>query len=162
MTEILQEKIASGGLLTLDKILPVTGETDKKTLIFRLVQTACRGLARVDVAEAAAQVLKREEGLGTALETGLAIPHARLEELDDFAAAAAILYRPLADEKHPQKPTKVMFLFLSPDNPSFFKRHLQLLSFLAETFQPALVEELAGEQNPARVAEILARVNMVK
>lgn len=162
MTEILQEKVVSGGLLTPDKILLVTGETDKKTLIFRLVQTACRGLTRVDIAEAAAQVIKREEGLGTALETGLAIPHARLEELDDFAVAVAVLAHPLTDEKYPQKPTRVMFLFLSPDNPSFFKRHLQLLSFLAETFQPDLVAELAAAQNAARVAQILTRANMVK
>ena len=162
MTANLQTKITPGGLISPDKILIVNGKTDKKTLIARLVKTACRGFAQLDADEVTAQVLKREEGFGTALETGLAIPHARLEELDAFSAAMAVLPEPLADEKNPSAPTRVMFLFLSPGCPAFFKQHLQLLALLAETFQPAFVEEVSKQTDPVLIAGLLSRANMVK
>ena len=162
MTANLQTKITPGGLISPDKILIVNGKTDKKTLIARLVKTACRGFAQLDADEVTAQVLKREEGFGTALDTGLAIPHARLEELDAFSAAMAVLPEPLADEKNPSAPTRVMFLFLSPGCPAFFKQHLQLLAALAETFRPAFVEELAQLADPAQIAQKITQKNMVK
>lgn len=162
MTEHLQPKITPGALLTPDKILIVTGAPDKKTLISRLVEKACQDLPQVNAADVAALVLKREEGVGTALETGLAIPHARLEELDRFCAAMAVLPVPVTDEKNPQTPVRVMFLFLSPANPSFFKQHLQLLSSLAETFPPEAVEEISRLQDPALILSRLRGPNMVK
>lgn len=162
MTESLQSKISPGGLIGPNKILVVTDRPDKKTLLARLVHLACQGLPQVSGAEVLAQVLKREEGFGTALETGLAIPHARLEELDSFSVAMAVLPEPMADEKNPQSPTKVMFLFLSPGCPAFFKQHLQLLAALAETFQPAFVDEVSRQTDPVLIAGLLARANMVK
>ncbi len=162
MTTTLQTKITPDGLLSPDKILIVNGDTDKKTLIARLVRMACRGAAQLDVDEITAQVLKREEGFGTALETGLAIPHARLEELDSFLASMAVLRAPLDGESSAQTPTRVMFLFLSPGCPAFFKQHLQLLASLAQTFEPAFVAELAQSADPAQALEKITQRNMVK
>lgn len=162
MTASLQNKVTPGGLIRPDRILVVSDRPDKKTLLARLVRLACQGLPQVSEADVLAQVLKREEGFGTALETGLAIPHARLEELDSFSAAMAVLPEPMADEKNPSAPTKVMFLFLSPGCPAFFKQHLQLLAALAETFQPAFVEELAQLADPAQIAQKITQKNMVK
>lgn len=161
MTESLQNKVTPGGLISPDKILVVSDRPDKKTLLARLVRLACQGFPQVNAAEVLAQVLKREEGFGTALETGLAIPHARLEELDSFSAAMAVLPEPMADDKNP-RPARVMFLFLSPGCPAFFKQHLQLLAALAEMFQPAFVDEVSRQTDPVLVAGLLSRANMVK
>lgn len=162
MTTNLQTAITPDGLLGPDKILIVNGPSDKKTLIARLVRLACAGQERLDADEITAQVIKREEEFGSALETGLAIPHARLEDLDSFLAAMAVLREPLTDETHPQTPVRVMFLFLSPACAAFFKQHLKLLAALAQTFQPALVEELALAEGPQQARQMLARNNMVK
>lgn len=162
MTTNLQTEITPGGLLGPDKILIVNGPMDKKALVARLVRMACAGAGQLNADDITAQVLKREEGVGSALETGLAIPHARLEELDVFLAAMAILRTPLADEAHPKTPTRVMFLFLSPGCPAFFKQHLKLLAALAQTFQTALVDELALLDNPAQALEKITQQNMVK
>ncbi len=162
MTVSLQNKIHPGELVSPDKILIASGAPSKRELVARLVHLACQGAPRLDEQDVLAQVLKREEGFGTALETGLAIPHARLEELDAFSAAMAVLPEPMSDDPLPQTPTRVMFLFLSPGCPAFFKQHLQLLASLAETFQPALVEELAGLKEPGLIVQRLARPNMVK
>lgn len=162
MTESLQNKVTPGGLISPDRILVVSDRPDKKTLLARLVRLACQGLPQVSEADVLAQVLKREEGFGTALETGLAIPHARLEELDSFSAAMAVLPEPMADEKNPQSSVKVVFLFLSPGCPAFFKQHLQLLAALAEMFQPAFVDEVSRQTDPLLIAGLLSRANMVK
>lgn len=135
---------------------------DKNALVARLVRMACAGAGQLNADDITAQVLKREESFGTTLETGLAIPHARLEELDVFLAAMAILRTPLADETHPQTPTRVMFLFLSPGCPAFFKQHLKLLAALAQTFQPALVDELALAEDSAQALQKITQKNMVK
>lgn len=151
-----------GGLISPDKILVVSGSPAKADLLARLVHLACAGRPQLDEREVLAQVLKREEGFGTALETGLAIPHARLEELDTFSAAMAVLPEPMSDEPHPQTPTRVMFLFLSPGCPAFFKQHLQLLASLAETFPAAFVDEVARLDDPAQIARKISSRNMVK
>lgn len=161
MTTNLQTEITPGGLLSPDRILIVNGPVAKKALISRLVQAACRGLA-VNTDDVTAQVLKHEETFGFALETGLAIPHARVEELDAFYAALAVLHSPLTDEPNPQAPTRVLFLFLSPGCPAFFKQHLRLLASLAQTFRPELVEEISQLQDSGLIAQKITQQNMVK
>lgn len=161
MTTITENKLTPGALITPQRVLIVSDVPDKKTLVSRLVKTACQGLMQLNAEEITAQVLRREEGVGTALETGLAIPHARLEELDGFAAALAVLSKPLKTPP-PGKPVRVMFLFLSPACPAFFPQHLRLLSSVAETFQTELVEELASLKDPAQIAARLKRANMIK
>lgn len=161
MTVTLQTEITPGNLLNPDKILIVHNPTDKKSLIARLVQVACQGLA-LNTDDVTSQVLKHEETFGFALETGLAIPHARLEELDAFCAALAVLHSPLSDEPNPSAPTRVLFLFLSPGCPAFFKQHLRLLASLAQTFRPELVEEISQLQDPGLVLQKITQQNMVK
>ena len=128
----------------------------KKELIESLVQAVCREYPQLGPAYVASQVLKREEGISTTLDTGLAIPHARLEELTDFAAAMAVLRRPLVSADN-ELPVRVMFLFLSPAKPVFFQQHLQILSALAETFKPEFIEELVSLPDAREIAARLAR-----
>lgn len=85
------------------------------------MRTVCRDYPQLDPADVASQVLKREEGISTTLDTGLSIPHARLEELGDFTAALAVLPEPLRDQTNSDLSIRVMFLFLSPAKPAFSK-----------------------------------------
>ncbi len=140
-------KLSLGQLLSPSRVLMVKGTPSKKELIETLVQAVCRDFTQLDPTDVASQVLKREEGVATTLDTGLAIPHARLEELPEFTAALALLPTPLKEEK----PVRAVFLFLSPAKPEFFPRHLQLLAALAETFKPEFIDELISLQDPAHV-----------
>ena len=151
-----QTKINLGGLISAPRVLVAPEGLDKEGLIETLVRMACRQCPRLDPAEVTAQVLEREKGISTTLDTGLAIPHARVEELDDFAAALAVLPSPVMDCQH-NKPIRAMFLFLSPAKPAFFQKHLQVLAALAETFQPDFIQELLALKDPQAVAERLAR-----
>lgn len=152
-----QSKISLGSLITPARVLLAEDYPSKKELISALVQVVCRDYKQLDPADVAAQVLKREEGISTTLDTGLSIPHARLEELTDFAAAVAVLRKPLRETSGNELPIRVMFLFLSPAKPAFFQKHLQILSALAEKFKPEFIEELALLSNAEEVALRLAR-----
>ncbi len=144
-------------MITPARVLLAEDYPSKKELISALVQVVCRDYKQLDPADVAAQVLKREEGISTTLDTGLSIPHARLEELTDFAAAVAVLRKPLRETSGNELPIRVMFLFLSPAKPAFFQKHLQILSALAEKFKPEFIEELALLSNAEEVALRLAR-----
>ena len=139
-------------LLPADKILILEGNPSKTDVISQLAQLVCVGVPSLDQAEVFTQILKREESLSTTLDTGLSIPHARMEELSQIKAALALLPQGIKD---PSKPVmiKAMFLFLSPAQPAFFQQHLQLLAALAETFKADFVADLAQCHTPQQAAE---------
>lgn len=150
-----QSKICLGSLVGASRVLIADAYPSKEELITALVERVCRDFPQLDPADVAAQVLKREEGISTTLDTGLSIPHARLEELTDFVAAVAVLRKPLSATAQGELPIQVMFLFLSPAKPAFFQKHLQILSALAEKFKPEFIGELVSLE---KAEEIVARL----
>ncbi len=143
-------------LLPSDRIFLVEGKPAKAEVIGRLTQAVCRGEQQLDASEVLAQVLKREEGISTTLDTGLSIPHARLEELENFKAALAVLPQGIEDPSGPHLEIKAMFLFLSPARQAFFQQHLQILASLAEVFKPDFIAELAACADAQAVAAKIA------
>ncbi|MBR2504558.1 MAG: PTS sugar transporter subunit IIA, partial [Elusimicrobiaceae bacterium] len=113
-----QKTVCLKSLLPAEKIIILKGNLSKTDVISHLAQLVCDGSSSLDQAEVFTQILKREESLSTTLDTGLSIPHARLEELSEIKAALALLPQGIKD---PAKPVtiKAMFLFLSPSQPAF-------------------------------------------
>ena len=95
-------------------------------------------------------IIKREQGISTTLESGLSIPHARLEGLNSFKAVLAVIPQGVQDDYG--KNIKVMFLFLSPSGTQYFPKHLKLLAKLAETFTPAFIDELCSLKSAEEIA----------
>ncbi len=125
----------------------------KTDLLARLVYGACKEEKGVNAPDVLAQVLERERGLSTTLDTGLSIPHARVEGLEQIVAALAILPRETTDSTG--KKMKIMFLFLSPARSEFFQQHLQVLSSLAQTFTPEFIQKLTLCRRPEEVQQLL-------
>ena len=149
-------KFKISSLLSPERIFCVAGKPSKAQVIERLTQAVCRAEQNLDATEVLAQVLKREEGISTTLDTGLSIPHARLEELDGFKAALAVLPQGIEDPSGPHLEIKAMFLFLSPARQAFFQQHLQILAALAEVFKPDFIEELTHCQTAQQAAAKIA------
>jgi PTS system nitrogen regulatory IIA component len=126
----------------------------KKDLVAKLVNAICDDLPGIDREDMLNAVAKREQGISTTLDTGLSIPHARIEDLEDFQAAVAVLPGGINDEFGLK--IKVMFLFLSPAGPAFFSRHLKLLASLAEKLNAQFITELASAVNKQ---EILSKIS---
>lgn len=145
-----QNKFHVSTLLSADRVLIVPDAAGKAELIERLVRAVCKDEPSLDCADILAQVLKREEGISTTLDTGLSIPHARLEEINDFKAALAVIPAGV-DDPNSNLQIKAMFLFLSPAKQLFFQKHLQILSGLAETFKADFIEELLKLQTPQEI-----------
>lgn len=143
-------------LLTPQRVILAHPGVSKEDLIAALVRSVCRENPALDCNDIIAQVLKREEGIATTLDTGLSIPHARLEEIDSFQAALAIVSSAVEDPKSHQQ-IKAMFLFLSPANPAFFQGHLQILAGLAKTFTAEFIAELTALPSSQAVFERIAQ-----
>lgn len=121
----------------------------KQEVVKCLVQNVCEG-TNLEQEEVYKAILKREQGISTTLDTGLSIPHARLEGLDSFKAAVAVLPQGIKDDFGLQ--IKVVFLFLSPSGEQYFPEHLKLLAKLAETFTTTFIDEICQLKSPQDIA----------
>jgi len=101
------------------------------------------------------QILEREKGATTTLDTGLAIPHARTDLISDFHVALGLVPEGFQDASQPGITIKAVFLFLSPKNPQFFQKHLKLLSALSALFQPQFIEKLIAMSSSQQVIDAI-------
>lgn len=136
-------------------VLFFKGKQEKSAVIESLVRCVADLNSGFSVNTAIKKVMDREHGMSTVLDTGLSIPHARIEEIKDFSAALGLIPEGLQDPAQPGITVKAMFLFLSPDDPQFFKKHLQLLSALSALFQPALINRLVSLNGGQQVIDAI-------
>ncbi len=135
--------------LNSQQVYLINNPTTKQELVQYLVSNICAGTA-LNQEEVFKAIIKREQGISTTLESGLSIPHARLEGLTSFKAVLAVIPQGIKDAYG--KNIKVMFLFLSPSGVQYFPEHLKLLAKLAETFTPAFIDELTGLKTTEEIA----------
>ncbi len=132
-----------------NQIFIITTNINKQEIVKSLVANICTN-ANLNQEEIYKAIIKREQGISTTLKSGLSIPHARIEGLDSFNAAIAVIPQGIKDEAN--SIIKVMFLFLSPSGEQYFPEHLKLLAKLAETFTSAFIEEICNLKTPEEIA----------
>lgn len=137
-------------------LIPPPG-TEKNQLIELLVSKLCEKTGQKDVAGILAKVQDREQGISTTLDTGLSLPHVRLDNLPSIVAAIALVDPGLPDPKQPDLVIRVMFLFFSPNKPESFPLHLQLLRGVSSLFQPSLIDQLVKSSSPAVALELIRK-----
>lgn len=136
-------------VLSKNRIFIISEEISKEELVAKLVRAVCADLADIDPEDALGAVLKREQGIPTAFKGGLSIPHARVDDIYAFQAAAAVIPGGMPDDSGAE--IKFMFLFLSPSGPQYFSPHLKLLASLAEKFTPDFVSNLIKLNNKEEI-----------
>lgn len=146
-----------GRLLTEDLVLLGLPSQDKERLLEALVRKLCSVRSLPDSALLLGKVLERERGVGTTLDTGLSLPHARVDGLAEIAAILGLVPSGMQDPRQPDLVIKAVFLFFSPNAPSAFTRHLQLLRSVSALFQPGLIEQLSKAGGPGQALELLRR-----
>lgn len=149
------------GLLSPETVLLAEPAGGKEALVAELVARLCRRLALPEPQLLAAKVLEREKGISTTLDTGLSLPHARVDGLERIAAAVAVPKAPLPAAEG-EIPIRVIFLFFSPNRQEFFAAHLQLLREVSSLFQPALIERLHAAGSPADVLTLIREAERAK
>jgi len=145
-------------LLSEDVVLMPSSDVDKAGVLKALVSVVARKSGFADEASLLDKVLEREQGISTTLDTGLSLPHARVDGLDKVAAGMAVLKTPLLDPKQPDLPIRVLFLFFSPNKPAAFPLHLQLLRAVSSLFQGPLIDRLTAAAGPAAALELVRSI----
>ncbi len=146
--------VSLAALITPENVIFLEGKPSKEEAVRQLTEKILPQVSgiipRKDLFDRVAEV----EKLNPVLESGFYIPHAKFPDLDAFHSVLGILPGGFVD---PGTGTtvKAVLLLLSPHQPAFFQRHLNILSLLCQTFQPELVEKLAGLRDPAAVIALL-------
>jgi nitrogen PTS system EIIA component len=143
-----------GELIGPDRIVVGVRVSDKTQLLQDLAGRAATALGRDRGAIFAA--LQARENLGsTGLGKGFALPHARLEGLDEPFALFVRLVRPIDFAAIDEGPVDLVILLLSPADGG--NRHLATLAALARPLRDAgLMQKLRQAQDAATVYELLA------
>lgn len=150
-----RKSLSIGPLLNEDLVVIPPAGLAKDALIGHLVTELCAKANLGDPAPFLAKVLEREQGISTTLDTGLAVPHARMDNLADIAAILGIVPGGLPDPKQPDLSIRAVFLFFSPNRQEAFTQHLHLLRGVSTLFQPALIETIIGDPTPAAVLQAI-------
>jgi nitrogen PTS system EIIA component len=144
-----------GPLLGEDVILFPAAAQDKTAILEALTAVVCRKAGLADPARFLAKVEERERGISTTLDTGLSLPHARMDGIDGILAGMAVLKTPIPDPNQAELPIRVIFLFFSPNKQESFPVHLQLLRGVSSLFQPALIDQLTAAAGPAEALALV-------
>lgn len=149
------KSLTVGKLLTEELIVLAPPGLGKDQLLDLLVRRLCTARSLGDPAPFLSRVLEREQGISTTLDTGLAVPHARMDGLASIAAVLGLVPQGMPDPKQPDLVIRAMFLFFSPNRQDAFTQHLHLLRGVSALFQPAFIEEALAKPTPADVLALV-------
>ncbi|MGZ9809100.1 PTS sugar transporter subunit IIA [Pseudoroseicyclus sp. H15] len=144
-------------ILKPEAVRVVSAVSSKKRLFHDLGETAhaCHGLPAGDVTEA----LLEREGLGpTGFGNGVALPHARLEQLDHVVGLFMRLEKPLEFDAVDRQPVDLVFALVAPDAPGV--DHLKALALVSRTLRDAgTCAKLRANTDPATLYAILTETH---
>ncbi|MFZ1468980.1 MAG: PTS sugar transporter subunit IIA [Paracoccaceae bacterium] len=127
--------------------------TSKKRLFQELAEIAFQ--AHGVPAAPAMDGLQERETLGpTGVGHGIALPHARLEDLDRIVGIFIRLEKPLDYDSVDRQPVDLVFALLAPKDSGV--DHLKALALVSRTMRdPAVVAKLRANTDPAKLHAIL-------
>jgi len=132
----------------------VTGSVSSKKRLFLDLGEIAAGSLNLPQ-EATVDALLERENLGpTGVGNGVALPHARLEGLDNVAGAFLRLEKPLNFESADRQPVDLVFALFAPKNAGV--DHLKALALVSRTMRdPSICIKLRANTDPAALHAIL-------
>jgi len=153
--------IQFSSLFSPDEVICQTQEKDRDQVLLDLLkQLACRrGIGNVD--EAYQAVLARESDMPTIVAPGMAMPHARLDAIEDLVVGVATSREGIVyDSRQPDSRVKLMVLTLAPKSSP--GAYLQAISSLARICQdPSTPEIIASLPTAEQVWSFFDKGGMV-
>ncbi len=144
--------------ITPDEIIVPLKGTTKDAVYKELVTHLSRENRIKDAGRLLKAILEREESASTFLPIGVAIPHARIPDVDDIVVAMGVTSHDIKDTAKDAAPltANVFCLFFSPTEDKEFGRHLKLLARIAAVFSDTkLVPEIAKMDSAEDIFERL-------
>ncbi|MEO0485559.1 MAG: PTS sugar transporter subunit IIA [Pseudomonadota bacterium] len=143
-------------ILRPEAVKVMASTTSKKRLFHEVIDMMA---ATYDVAmPTGVEALLDRENLGpTGVGKGVALPHARLPEIDTVLGGFVRLEKPMAFEAVDQQPVDLLFFLLAPETAGV--EHLKALALVARTLRDERVcEKLRSNKSPAALHGILSQV----
>lgn len=133
----------------IEEMVEKIGEKDKKVKA-----------SQVSIQEA---IIRREKEISTGIGSGIAIPHARIENFNDFIVAIGLLDNPIESEiaaTHQKDKVDLVFLIISDVLKN--KNILKVMSAVSKLAlrQTELLEKIRKERNPKKVIEYFQEANI--
>ena len=139
--------------LPVDHIL-LSVEGENRQDVIRALCTAAAKTEGVNESVIRAKVMQRENEMTTALENGLAVPHARLPRLTHPVVIYGRCARGIDWNAEDGYPVTHLFLVLTPESDP--ASQLQVLSGIADTFdKPEIRRKIDGEKTAADILQLL-------
>ena len=130
--------------------------TDKASVIIELVKHLCDTYSLNDSDSILDSVLEREEMMSTGVGYGIAIPHAKIDNLSSQKLVAGISTKGVNFDSIDRRPAKIFFLLISPKCDS--GQHVQVLSKLSRILNNADVREsICSAENGDEFVSVLKR-----
>ncbi|NOY74908.1 MAG: PTS transporter subunit EIIA [Kiritimatiellaeota bacterium] len=134
-------------------------DPDCASVIASLAERLCDNTAGLDKQEVVEAVMAREKLFPTVMASGLAIPHARMENVDNLLVALAISPDGISFNAPDMPPVKVVAMLLTPKNDPGL--HLQVLAALAKDFQdPDAIDKVAAIKTPEEVLSFFKQASI--
>ena len=140
-------------ILNLNAVKVLSGCTSKKRLFHDL-----GALAEISYGTPSAEVIDaliEREGLGpTGVGHGIALPHARLGDIDKMRGVFLRLEKPLNFDSVDRQPVDLVFALLAPEEAGV--EHLRALALVSRTMRnPDVCAKLRANSDPATLHTIL-------
>ncbi|KPA23447.1 Nitrogen regulatory protein [Shimia sp. SK013] len=147
-------------ILKPEAVKVVTAASSRKRLLqeFGDLAAATYGLSAPRVAEA----LQEREALGpTGVGQGVALPHARLPEIDSVIGAFILLEKPVDFNSVDRQPVDIAFALFAPEDAGV--EHLKALARVSRSLRdPAICTKLRANQNASTLFAILTETDKVQ
>jgi len=143
-------------LLTPDGIIASLRATNKKDALQELAAIAAAKTG-LDAREIFNTLLQRERLGSTGLGHGIAIPHVKLNALQEIVCLFARLEVPIEYESHDGQPVDLVFMLLAPEDAS--GDHLKALARISRLVrQPSILDDLRNASDAAALHSALTMV----
>ena len=146
--------MALSALLSPQKIFLDTEVTSKKKLL-ELIANIVADQSQLTQSTIYNNLLNRERLGSTGLGHGIAVPHARIPELDRTVACFFRLTEPVNFDAPDNQPVDLVFTIVIPEEAT--EEHLLILSALARLFSDADVREAIREASGKEEIEQIIR-----
>jgi nitrogen PTS system EIIA component len=135
--------------------LRVIGSATSKKRLFQTIGEMAYSVYDLP-ATSVIEALQERESLGpTGVGHGVALPHARLDEVERVLGVFLKLERPLDYGSVDKSPVDLVFALFAPRDAGV--EHLKALAFVSRTLRnPAVCEKLRANDDPEKFIEILS------
>jgi len=132
-------------LLAVDRIDTGCQLSSKKRLMERITSLLLQGRAQLDRKTVLQTLIERERLGSTGIGNGVALPHGRINGLDDVIGAVVVLANPLDYDAVDNKSVRLAFGLLVPAEAN--EQHLKILAHLARLFDDEMIRNKVFSAN---------------